>query len=825
MSFLECIGRAMDAGSTDRARGEATQEAWREAADRYSRFTDRRTAEEMAYQDIRDAFTRDTAIRRHARLKDLEVMRRNVKEVRASTDLVGVVRRPIERKEGAVDQPDSIWFMTKALEKQFAGAMGQFFSQINRNIVGNVQEKARLRNVARELHSESTGDATAAAMSQAIHQTFERMRLLFNEAGGHISKLDDWGLPHTHDRQKLIDAGQENWIDQVIDRLDWDRIENYGTGRPFGSSSPVSVRRSFLAEVWDGIAYSNVPKVEPRYAPTPGTGRIGDQHAYQRQLHFLDADAWIEYNEAFGAADLFGSITQHMQRMARDISLMRTFGTNPRMGLEHRFQVALQEAKARRDLNAVQQIQDSIGQTRAMMDQVMGTSSVPENARWANFFSGIRQWTTSSYLGSAILVSGGDLVALRGAAKAVGMNPANALSRHVELMASSATRETAARLGYIADTLTDAGNTAARFTGEVASNEILERLTSFTMRAQGLSYWTDMARTAFRMEFTGLFAENAGRALNDVTPELRDLLTSRGVTPEMWAEFSRPNLMFTAPNGATFISPSYWLRQTSLPARQAEDIAIRMGSIIEEQLEFAVPTMSVSARAAVQRAARPGTIIGELALSALQFKSFGMSVFVNQYARMMARPSPMSRATYFVEMMAGFTLMGAVGVQLKEMAKGNDPRPMDSAAFWGSAALQGGGFGIVGDLFASAESRTGGGFGEFAAGPVLGLAGQVGNATIGNMLQGVRGENMNLGRDLTNLARRNIPVVSSYWPTRTATDRMVFDQIQLFLDPEATQSFNTRAQNRERSYGNRPFWDQGDMLPGSGPSLSSALGN
>jgi len=823
MSFFDCIQRAMDAGSTDRERGTATQEAWREASDRYARFTDRRSAEEMAYQDIRDAFTRETAIQRHSRLKDLEVMRRNVEEVRNSSDLLGVIRRPIERKEGASDQPDSVWFMMKALEQQFQGAMGQFFTAINRNLAGNVRDKARLRNVVGEMRGDSTGDAVARNMAQAIGQTFERARLLFNEAGGHIGKMDNW-FPQTHDRQRLLNVGREPWVDQIINRLDWDRIENFSTGRPFGSGTPDDVKRRFLGEIWDGIIYARVPKGEARYGPAPGTGKLGDQRAYQRILHFRSTEDWISYNDEFGATDLFGAITQHMQRMARDIALMRAFGTNPRMGLEHRYQVALQEAKRRGNTKAYTQINESIGLTRAMMDQVTGAASVPESAWWANFFSGVRQWTTSSYLGSAMLASGGDLASMRMAAKAVGINPTNALSRHVELLASSATRETAARLGYIADTLSDAGNTVARFIGEVPSNEILERITSFTMRAQGLSQWTDMGRTAFRMEFAGLFAENAGKALNDVTPQLRQILVSRGVTPEMWQQFSRPDLMFRAENGATFISPSHWLQHTDLPRRQAEDIAIRMGGIIEEQVEFAIPTMSVSARAAVQRTARPGTIGGELLLSGLQFKSFGMSVFINQYSRMMAQPTPMSRALYAAEMLAAFTLMGAVGVQLKELAKGNDPRPMNSVAFWGAAALQGGGFGIVGDLFGSAESRTGGGLEDFFDGPVLGILGQVGNFTIGNAMQAFRGEDMNLGRDATNLVRRNTPVASSLWQIRAAIDRMVFDQLQLFLDPEAQQSFNTRAQNRERSQGNRPFWDQGDFLPERGPDLSNALG-
>lgn len=826
MSFFDCIERALKDGQTDAERARATQEAWQEQADRYARFHDRRTAEELAYQDIRDAFRRDTAIKRHARLADLTVMRRNVAEVSATEDLAGAVTRPIERAEGAADQPDSVWFTAKALEQQFQGMMGNFFSAIHRNLLGNVTQKARLKNVVRELHGEGTGDAAASSMAKSIQKTFERARLLFNEAGGHVNALDDWGLPHTHDRRLVESAGRDAWISEVMPRLDWDRIENFMTGRPFGADAPQDVKVSFLSEVYDGITTSHLPQGAPRYGPTPGTGRLGDQYAHQRVLHFRDAENWMAYNDRFGAADVFASVTRHMQRMARDIAMMRAFGTNPRMGLEHRYQVALDVAKKRglssKETDAITR---RMHRARAMLGQIDGSANTPVNEFWANFFSGIRMWTSASYLGGAVLSSGGDIAAMRLAARIVGMNPTNVVSRHVQLMASAQTRESAARLGYIADTLTDAGNTLARFLGEVPSNEILERVTSFTMRAQGLSHWTDMARTAFRMEMSGLFAENAGRALSDVTPELRKILEARGVTPEMWQAFARSDLLYDPGNGATFLSPSYWLERTDMPRAQAEEISIRMGSIIEEQVEMAVPTISIEGRAMIQGQAQPGTISGELMRSGLQFKSFALSVWMNQIRRLMAQPTGASRAIYGAEMLATFTLMGAVSLQLKEIAKGNDPRDMTSSNFWGAAALQGGGLGIVGDLLVSTTSRTGGGLGEYLMGPTVGFLNNVGQLTIGNAQQAILGEETNVGREASQFVRRNTPVLSTLWQTRAAMDRLLFDQIQIMLDPEATASMRRTAQNRLRNYGNATWWDDATAVPDRAPDLSAMFGN
>jgi hypothetical protein len=320
MSFLECIQRAVDAGSTDRQRAQATQEAWQAQSDAYARFMSRREAEEKAYEDVLEAFRRDTAIKRHQRLRDLEVMRRNIEDMEATPDVSRAIRAPIERTEGAADQPDSVWFTMKALEQQFQGMMGSFFTAINRDIIGNVKQKAKLQNIVREMHGESTGDATARAMAEAVQKTFERARFLFNEAGGHISKLDDWGIPHVHDRKRIADTPVEQWIDATMGRLDWDRIENFATGRPFGSAAPDAVKRGFLREIYGNIVDGDVPKAKPRYGPAPGSGKTGDAFAHQRVLHFKSADDWMAYNDQFGASDMFGAITSHMHRMARDIA-------------------------------------------------------------------------------------------------------------------------------------------------------------------------------------------------------------------------------------------------------------------------------------------------------------------------------------------------------------------------------------------------------------------------------------------------------------------------------------------------------------------------
>lgn len=182
-----------------------------------------------------------------------------------------------------------------------------------------------------------------------------------------------------------------------------------------------------------------------------------------------------------------------------------------------------------------------------------------------------------------------------------------------------------------------------------------------------------------------------------------------------------------------------------------------------------------------------------------------------------------SRAQFLAMFAVWFGFMGAASLQLKEIAKGNDPRPMYSLAFWGAASLQGGGFGVIGDLLSASETRIGGGVAGWIGGPVVGLTEDAFNLTTTNIFEAIRGEDTNMGREVARLIGDRTPF-SSYFPIRTAWDRMVADQVQLFLDPEAEQSLRTQAQNRLRNYGNESWWSGGEMLPDRAPDLSAALG-
>lgn len=719
---------------------------------------------------------------------------------------------------------ESVRSMQDGLIKSVNNDIQQALRATGRTLIGKNRNPATLRNIIRELHGEATGDVSAGEIAAAVRRSQERMRQLFNAHGGDIGKLDDYGVAHSHNVAKMRAATFDKWADTIRDKLAWDRMPNHKTGKPFSADGRPPSRADqdqFLRQVWDNITTRGWNDRDPSMAV--GGKALYNQRSEHRVLHFQDGAAWLEYNQSFGTSDPFTAMVGGLHGMARDVAQMRVLGPNPRMGLELATQIAQKRAALLRNPKLENRVSRAGKLAKTMLAHLDGSANVPVNEFWGSFFGGTRQALVAIKLGSAPLSAVTDLNTIRMAAKTTGLNPPNVLTRAATLMSSPEARQMAAAGGYIADSLADMGAASVRFTGDTFAPEFVQRLSGITMRASGLSFWTDMNRLAFQMEFASMLGQSAGKPFDALHPQLRDLFQQRGITPADWDLLRIPDAIYKPKPGADFITPFHWLEHTTLPRAEAEGLALRLQMLIDEQLEFAVPTMSIEGRAYAIGDSKPGTFAGEMLRSTTMFKGFALSFTLNQIRRYNSLPTPMSKASYAAQMSAGLLLLGALAVQLKEVAKGRDPRPMTDGKFWMGALFQGGGLGIFGDFFASETSRAGGGLAETLAGPVVGLASDVIKPVAANVANLVEGRDTTLGRDAANFFRYNTPIASSLWYGRVAFDRMVADNVQRMLDPDAERVWRRQERQRERDFGSSTWWDRGASAPSRAPDLSNAF--
>jgi hypothetical protein len=838
-SMADCLQRAIDFGAIDRQRGISIRAELDQLTARYESIMPAAQAKARAAADLREANKAKTARRRHVVLNQLQAMSRMRNLILTAKDPAAAIKSLVEYNPLAGTKGESVRSLAEAYESTINAALKDVLEKTGQNVFSKSRNQKLLENLIRELHNEATGDIAAKTLAATVRAQQQRLRRAFNSFGGDIGDLADFGVTHSHDAGQLQLKGYDAWSKKIHTLLAWDRIPDNSTGKPFAAAGQLPAFadvQTFLRDVYDGITTRGWDDREP--SMSIGGRALANQRSDHRVLHFKDGSSWLEYNRDFGTSDPFSAMMGGLSGLARDVAMLRVLGPNPRAGLGYAVQVAEKRAADMGDAKLSARVRTAGNVGKAMLAHQDGTANRAVRVGWARFFGGVRSTLSSIQLGSAVVSSVTDAATITAAANTIGLSGRNVMSLSVKLMASQATRETAARMGYVAETLADSGGSMARYFGKSFGTGLPERLSSFTLRATGLNFVTDTRKIAFQMEFAGHLADMADRGFADIDLRTRLMLQRRGVTAADWDLMRDPSTRFYpqgqgGPNGGPsatgpdFMTPFYWLEtQTRLPRVEAEGLAMRWQMAIQEQLEFAIPTASLEGRALLQGTAEPGTFLGELARSSTSYKSFTLSLMLGQFRRFADADSwGMNRWTYAAKLSAMLLVLGGLAVQLKEIVKGNDPRPMDNGKFWMAALFQGGGLGIFGDFFSAETSRTGGGLAETLAGPVVGLGGELIRPIASNITRAVNGEETLIGRDVAGLIRNNTPVLTSAWPVRTAYSRLVADNIQAFLDPEAELLFRRRVKRMAKDYGTQPFIP----MRGSGqeirmPDLSNALG-
>lgn len=704
----------------------------------------------------------------------------------------------------------NVEYLWKSVRGQAHATMSGVLQKHSRDLLGRVRNKAELDDMVRELFNPgSTGSLSAREAADAWREASEALRQRYNAAGGHIGKLEDWGLPQSWDPDAVADVGFDQWRSDMLASLDRSRMIDGATGAPFGDEALDAV----LRDVFDTISTDGWAHRDP--GGMGGAGSVANRRADHRFLVFRDADAWMAMQAKYGGgASAFDTMMAHIDAMARDIAMMERLGPNPAAALRWLTDTIEKDAnlKAAEGGAGAKKRRDAAFAARARLqrlyDEISGANRRPENRRLALGFSTLRSWQVATKLGSAVLSTTSDQATQLLARQMNGVPAASQLWSQIKLLnpANVEDRALAMRMGLIAEEASQMAAGTARMTGEELTGEWARRLAEGTMRVSGLSAVTQAGRWAFGMDFLAHITAERGKGFAQLDPAFRGAFERYGMTAADWDKIRATPL--TQQRGADWIMPD---------AIGDQALRDRMMRMILTEVDYAVPVPSIALNAAVNSVLPKGTIVGELGRTAFQFKSFAIGLTTMQMQRAMAM-SGWNRARYAAQMVIYTSIMGAAALQLKEIAKGRDPRPIwdsddpaASGAFWGAAVLQGGGLGIYGDFLRSSQSRFGGGIGSVMAGPAFATVDAALGLTAGQALKAAQGEKTNPGAAAVKLLKSETPGVGSLWFTRLAFERLMLDEMSAMVDPDYRERFK-RLERYAAEQGQDYFWAPGDYL-------------
>lgn len=689
----------------------------------------------------------------------------------------------------------------------YRGDLVEFYTSIKGGL-GVFTDKDLVQKIVRERFNDSTGDVLAKQISDKMGEVFEGMRQRFNRSGGDIGKLDDWGLPQTHNLEKIAVAGKQAWVDKAESLIDTSKYVHED-----GSYYSQQEIRELLEYSFDTLTSNGANKTEIGRQSFGGNSKVTSRHSESRVLHFKDADAWMEYQSEYGGMQFVDLVEAHISGLSKDIALAENLGSNPKGSMK-----ILMDAAEKKDwLNGLNA--DATGKSRKraqmMFDEFMGQNT-PQSQILANGFLAYRSMNVASMLGGTTLSSITDQAMIAKTAsvhniayrKTFGelikhLNPANKEDRKLAHSLGLATQE---MLGSIARWADD-GLTSVQGKSEAIARSS-SSLATQVLRVSGLNALT----AASKVGFTKILMDKYGtltrtKDWNDLDALDRELLQGTGLSERAW-EVMRLADPVVDRNGNQLMSarsiyeiPDDQLTKFGNPKKVKDEIASQFQAHLLDEQGMAVIEAGLRERTMLQ-IGQKGTIGGEIWRSMTQFKSFPTAFLMRHGSRAMSLDKGTSKAAYLASLFAMTTALGALVVQLKELASGNDPQimydeddPQKAINFFTRSAVQGGGLSFIGDILVAGQDATGRGLDSFMVGPFGNDVKTVAGLTVGNFTQYYQDKDTNAANEAFKALKNKIPA-QNLWYTKAATNRMIFDEMQDMVAPGYREKLMRKAEKK-----------------------------
>ncbi|HFN1175245.1 TPA: hypothetical protein ACHBXJ_000120 [Klebsiella pneumoniae] len=674
------------------------------------------------------------------------------------------------------------------------------------------EDEASVRDLVYEMRGQDTGNVRAKKGAKAWAGVTELLRQRFNDAGGDIGYLENWGIPQHHSMEKVGRVPQDKWVSDVIGKLD----RKYYI-KDDGQLMSDAELKTFLGEAYNTIATGGLNKLSDTGMRI--SGARSNRGNASRQIHFKDADSYLEYQREYGDRSLWEVMVWHLEGISKDIALVETYGPNP----DHVFRSILDEVTAEQataNPERTGRIKRLANSTENLYNFIAGKTQPIANPHIARWSDNIRNWMVASRLGSALLASFSDLGTMYMSAKVANIPMNRLFMNQLEAMnpANRTELARARRAGLAMESLLGSVN---RWAMDNMGPSVSRWAATAVMRASGLTAWTDAHKRAYGVTMMGSLGEVVSRA-----PDLRSLddsdfriLKSKGITEQDFSVWKLAQQEDWGNGNTTMLTPESIMRipdaavmHLGLPERVRFEAMRRLLAAVSEEVDMAVITPGAREQLLTGGGLQRGTWKGELTRSVFLFKSFPISVVLRHWTRAMGMPSAGGRAAYIAAFLASTTMLGALSQQLNDLASGRNPREMtgkDAGKFWLGALLKGGGLGLYGDFLLSDHTRYGGGALASMLGPVAGLVDDVVKLAQGIPLNAVEGKPEQTGGDLVKLGKGLIPG-ANLWYAKAALDHMIFNQLQEYFSPGYLRKMEQRS---KKEFNQTYWWRPQDVTP------------
>ncbi len=704
--------------------------------------------------------------------------------------LKSLLARDLTESAGYLNVENHQAFFLAKYWSSFHKGAERFFPRLNKmGLLGFRQDKEGLKDFVKVVFNTGfkSADNEINDLAKLWLDTVEEMRLDFNAFGGSISKNEAYFMPQAVNPRAFNKISEDEFVEFLNPTNGETLLDKSRMLNDKGERLTEAELNEALRYVYQTHKTAGLNKVKD--APPKGASRkLSRRNSHQRFLYFKDGESWIQYQDRFNGGDIYSIMTDHIQNMASDIGMMATLGTNPRNMFDTLSLLAQQEAAKQG-----KRYKGHGKEAEAIFRVVSGEVNAAEMATFADLGNTFRTFESFAALGGAAISAVVDPVSNLLSAYSSKMPMMKVFSSHVKLLKqlhgkdSPELRQLFAEIGFIVDTTIGFAKSSNKYVDVYGTGKVAKGLDGL-LRGTGLETMTQAGRKAMSMELSLMLHKNFGKKLSELDPVHQKMFASKGITEAEWDAFraTKPLEM----KGVKF-------------ANVLEDKSMKFHAMITEEVERGVPLGDARIKAITTLlGTKRGTVGGELARSVTQLLTHPTAIIMNHANRLFHNPRGRSRVSYAAGGFVGFTMLGAISLQLSEMAKGKTPRDMDNARFWLDAFKRGGLGGPAADILFTNTEDFGKGFVEANMGLVFNRIDEVADMTVGNINRLIDGDETHLIPQFSKLAQDLTP---KPWQLALFHD-YVFYNLRDATDPKHAYRFNKHEREIKKEQGQEYYF-------------------
>lgn len=679
-----------------------------------------------------------------------------------------------------------------------------------------------------------TGNKQALQIAKIIRQYQKASMADLNAAGGSVGSYSGYITRTSHDPNLLRKAADKNapgkggrdvdreaWIDKTLPKLD--------VKRTFGQM-PATAVRDVMRSIWRELSTGQFG--EPQAKDDTTYGNLARKVSEHRELHFKSAGDWLAYNKDFGVRPPESQVIHAFENTARQVALLRGFGSKPREGFES--DIAFLKSEIQNDPAALDRFNQKESGLRNLFNQFDYADNAPAGEwlrRGTAITMAVNRW---SKLGRVPFTHVASIFTKAIAGKAIGASLGERFgglfSDVIRGAPGSDKREVADLM--LAGSNAIMGHDLSRYETADQLPGTMAKIDTWFAKYTGLTAMVENNRRGFEVmaaRHMGALFDKDGEARKwEEVPELeRRELNRYGFGEPEWNAMQKvawhqdsEGRRYLLPTDAqrltdadvrSLIEERQTISQRAMPvtaqaiARAREDLADTLHAFYWDQGRYAIFEPSARARALMfQGLATTSPNWYQAAKLFWQFRVWHMENFYRTWGRMIyGGGSTGEKVAGIAELVAGSALMGVFAEGLRELVQGQNPIERLKSHPWEYLTrgfLRSGAGTMAGDYLFGEYDRHGLSIWSNLLGPTFGQAEKVMNlkGDLWNAVQAQYQGSSSAGRkwrqfgtETAYAARPNLPFVDMWW-TFKAFDYLIFYRVLEALNP----GFLERMQNR-----------------------------